>query len=59
MYKREDNGSDERCRIANISDKITTRKRKTRFPKAFHLFYVGVCQTAKTQTVLVEKSTHR
>ena len=59
MYKSEDNGSDERCRITNISDKMIIRKRKTRFPKAFHLFYVGVCQTAKAQIVLVEQATQR
>jgi hypothetical protein len=58
MYKSEDNGSYDRCRITNIGDKITIRKRKTRFPKEFHLFDVGVCQTAKAQIVPVEQATH-
>jgi hypothetical protein len=41
------------------SDNTKIRNRKTRFPKAFNILYVGVCHTAKTQTVVIEPSTHR
>jgi len=66
MYKSEDNGSDERCRITNISDKMITGKRKTRFPKAFHLLCGSLSDsegtnchrwTSNTQTKLNSQTT--